>query len=342
MSSDTKTSIGCCGLIALVVIAAVVYVVNLRNVGHSNYTKGHQAYQQMDCPSAIIFFDAIINHVNFFTRGTSDVVLAYQERDECVSFQAGIDKQQSGDFGGASLAYYDVIVKNQQSDNRNSPLVEAARNRVESVISESEPSALANQGVCDFIDAFLAQDLIPQRDTNLPMLYFACGQFYEESDAFASAIGMYEQFQSGYPNHSLSSEVEAALAHSIVENTKTGGAGVIASPERSGTTNDGSTIVIIKNDSPERLRIVFTGPENRIEELGACFSCPIYYTGYTPQACPETTPIGSYTLKPGQYEVVVESISDSGTTPWTGDWTLETSGEYSKCFFIVTVTKFMP
>jgi hypothetical protein len=80
---------------------------------------------------------------------------------------------------------------------------------------------------------------------------------------------------------------------------------------------------------------VFSGPESRIEKLDACSSCIKYY-GNGPTYCPEKGPVGRYTLTPGNYEVLVESISDKGITPWVGDWVLQSGNEYSNCFFIVT------
>jgi len=47
-------------------------------------------------------------------------------------------------------------------------------------------------------------------------------------------------------------------------------------------------------------------------------------------------PIGRYTLEPGQYDVVVESISDRGVTPGPSNWDLVSGDQYSSCFFIVT------
>jgi hypothetical protein len=146
---------------------------------------------------------------------------------------------------------------------------------------------------------------------------------------------MYENFLVEYPDHSLASDVEAALARSIVAQAKAAGAGEIPAPEFSGSTGSEFTEVVIQNDSPERLRIVFSGPDSRVEDLEACSSCQKYF-GIGPTFCPEQGPIGRYTLKPGQYEIVVESVSDTGVTPWIGDWGLLSGDEYSSCFFIVT------
>jgi len=314
---------------ALLVIAVVGYSATRYFIDRSNYNKGHQAYQQADCAIAIRHFDSIISGWRLVDIGGYSA-LAQQEKAECLSFQAAVDKQQAGDRSAALIAYADFV-----SDYSSSVLAEAARNRSASLFEQAKPSALASQESCQKIDILLEEDLIPQRDVNLPLFYLACGQAYEDAGDWANAVTMYESFLAEYPSHSLASDVEAALARSIVAQAKAAGAGEIPAPSLSGSTGSGFTEVVIQNDSPERLRIVFSGPESRVEELGACSSCQTYF-GIGPLFCPEQGPIGRYTLKPGQYDVVVESISDTGVTPWIGDWSLVSGDEYYSCFFIVT------
>ena len=93
--------------------------------------------------------------------------------------------------------------------------------------------------------------------------------------------------------------------------------------------------MIIQNDSPNELRIVFSGLQNIIEKLGPCSDC-IEYPDPGPIYCPEKGPIGTYTLLPGNYDVLVEVVDEYSVTPWVGDWALAGGYEYSNCFFIVT------
>lgn len=204
-----------------------------------------------------------------------------------------------------------------------------------SLAPDAEKSLLVNPVACQESNSLQNNSVIANRSDFIPSLYYRCGQVYEDDEDWTDAITMYENFLADYPNHSLASDVEAALAAAIVARAKATGAGEIPPPERSGTTGSGLTEVIIQNDSPQPLRIVFSGPQARVEELGACSSCTTY-TGIGPLYCPEEGPIGRYTLKPGEYEVVVESTSDRGVTPFRGDWTLNDGEEYYNCFFIVT------
>jgi hypothetical protein len=146
---------------------------------------------------------------------------------------------------------------------------------------------------------------------------------------------MYELFLGNYPEHPSAPDVEAALARLIVAQARSTGAGEIPAPAASGTTGNEFAEVIIQNDSPDRIRIVFSGPEARVEELEACDTCR-NFTVLEPTFCPEIGPIGRYTLTGGSYDVVVESISDKGITPWIGSWELRSGDEYYNCFYIVT------
>ena len=206
-----------------------------------------------------------------------------------------------------------------------------------SFANNAEAALLENAVTCERADSLQSNNTISSRPDFMPRLYYKCGQTYEEDRDWSSAISMYEAFLAEFPEHTLAPEAEAGLARAIIAQAKAAGAGDIPAPERSGSTYSGQTEVVIQNDSPERLRIVFSGPETRIEELAACSSC-INYTGIGPLYCPEMGPIGRYTLEPGEYEVVVESITDSGVTPWTGTWALGSGDEYSSCFFLVTRT----
>jgi tetratricopeptide (TPR) repeat protein len=197
-----------------------------------------------------------------------------------------------------------------------------------------ETNFLSNPIVCDNFNSIKENNAISSRPDFMPKLHYHCGQVYESEGSLADAMEMYETFLASFPGHPLSTEVSAALARLIVAQAGQNSAGEIPTPERSGNTGSDMVQVTIQNDSPERLRIVFSGPDAHIEELDACASCT-NYLGTGPLFCPELGPIGTYTLKPGEYDIVVESSSESTVTPWTGRWTLETGGSYDNCFFIV-------
>ncbi len=455
-------------LLAILSIMIVAYTVIRYFIDLINYNNGHQAYQQANCTAAIISFDNIINGWRMVDLG-GYTSLAQQEKSECLSFQAAVDKEKTADFSAALIAYADFISKYSDSI-----LVKTARIRSVALFEQTNPSTLASLESCKKLDTFLEMGIFSQHDDILPPFFFACGQVYDKANNYqssfavyvliltkypnhsladqveasllanpisceeidslqtnsaitsrvnfiptlyyscgqayekkslytnafemykmflleypehwlfpkietallanptscvryselqntviekqdnfkpslfyncgqayennrdwANAITMYEKFLAEFPSHSLALDVEAALARSIVEQAKASGGFEIPEPERSGFTRSGVTEVVIQNDSPERLRIVFSGPESHVEELEACGACTTY-TGIGPLYCPEKGPIGRYTLTPGQYDIVVESITDGGTTPWKANWVLTSGYKYYNCFFIVT------
>jgi tetratricopeptide (TPR) repeat protein len=211
------------------------------------------------------------------------------------------------------------------------------------LLTEYPDHMLAAQAVGVFITNPIActesesikNSIIARRNDLIPSLYYHCGQTYEQHKDWEKAKTMYEGFLAGYPGHILAVDVEAGLARSIVALAQDSSAGSIPEPEVSGSTGSAQTEVIIQNYSPERIRIVFSGPDSRVEELEACPTCG-KYSLFGPAYCPEGGPVGHYTLTPGQYEVVVESLSATETTPWTGNWSLVSGDQYSSCFVIVT------
>lgn len=200
-------------------------------------------------------------------------------------------------------------------------------------VAEAETALLTNPASCEQYKTFQGT-VIAERADFMPSLYYQCGQAYEGGGDWARAITMYETFLADYPSHALASDVKAALARAMIAQAKATNAGELPAPQNIGPTASGLTELVIRNESPERLRLVFSGPEVRVEELEACGSCQTY-SGSGPSACPELGPSGRFTLQPGQYEVVVKSISDTGVTPWIGNWSLASGDEYHSCFFIV-------
>jgi hypothetical protein len=188
---------------------------------------------------------------------------------------------------------------------------------------------------CEQSTSLIEKENIRNRVDFMGDLYLSCGQRYEKQGDYKNAVRVYEEFKHNYKTHPKLSAINAALAQGLFNYALSLGAPEIPTPSRSGTTILGKTVVVIRNDSPERIRISFSGPESRIEEVDACQSCRDYDL-FQPSACPEKGPYSTYTLKPGAYNVVVESISGRDVTPFVGTWELESGSEYSHCFFIVT------
>lgn len=322
-----KSGCGCGGVIVAVIVIAAMYSTVRYFVDKGNYAKAHENYMQANCETAIRLFEDITHAWRLYDFGDY-AHLAQREWTECQAFQAAAAKQLSGDPSSAILSYNDF-----SSNYADSPLSNAAVNRIQSIFTQTTADVLANEALCDQVIFFEREGVIPNKAVLLPNLLFECGKTYENIGRYPVAIQMYSKFLSENSGHPLAETVEDALARAIVFDARASGAGIIPAPERSGSTSGGSTMVIIQNDSPEDLQIVFSGPDSRIEMLDACTSCQAYSLT-EPTYCPEKGPIGRYVLPPGQYDVVVQSVSDAGVTPWTGDWNLVSGEEYYSCFFI--------
>jgi hypothetical protein len=199
--------------------------------------------------------------------------------------------------------------------------------------STAAGAVLQNVYACDTAADLGNDPLFSQRAGFLGDLYFTCGEQYSARQQFKDAARAYGLFLEAYPTDRRAEDVKSALARALIADARQSGAGEIALPEKVTGSGGATTTVVIQNDSPETVRLVFSGPVTRIEELPPCETCVKYY-GDGPEYCPEKGPIGSYELPSGSYDVLVESSTDQGVIPFTGQWEME-GGEYFSCFFIV-------
>jgi hypothetical protein len=323
-----------CGILAVVaLVCATCAGINFYqySVQKDNYEAGHAAYLEADCAKALPLYDQAINGGGLGGDSNEAAKLAVAEKAECDELQQAIDAQTSGDFGTAMAGYVNFLANYQET-----PLAPAVRSQTETLFKESETIAgQADLALCQQFDTLRGQELVPAREAALPSLLLACGQAHEDNDDPTSAIDLYSLLLNDYPDHPLVGDATTGLARASVAEAQAAGAGNIPAPQSVGGSGSGPAVVVIQNDSPEKLSIVFSGPEARIEELDACASCT-NYTDAGPEACPEQGPLGTYELPSGDYDVVVKSISDDGVTPFTGQWNLATGDEYYSCFFLVT------
>jgi tetratricopeptide (TPR) repeat protein len=376
-------------LLIVILFIIIIFTINYFS-NRNNYFKGYQAYINQDCDTALVYFDKVRN--GYYQDLSSDLV------NECQYIKDAADSLENDDLESATKSYT-FFIENYKDSNLSS----IACNGLETIIKNNKATEFVSESFCESTDILLEQKCIPIPNVNLPYLYFACGQMYDQNNnpqssfniykmllerysssaitndvkkalmnnsiaceeykslysianhnefipllfyscgqRYAkegdseSAIAMFDRFLTKYPDHEIADDVESALADLIISKAKNNNAGEIPQPSYSGRSNSGTSEVIIQNDSPERLLIVFKGPETHVEILEDCSTCSNYFI--SPTYCPEEGPIGQYTLTPGAYEVVVMSVSDIETTPWLGSWDLSDGDEYSSCFFIITTT----
>ncbi|MEL6468522.1 MAG: hypothetical protein AAFQ74_02240 [Cyanobacteria bacterium J06623_4] len=200
---------------------------------------------------------------------------------------------------------------------------------------KSDVAQLATEPLCDRLPTILSQDWLLDAETTAPQMAYACGNTFLTAGNFAAAILPYQLFLENYPDHVLTALVEASYAQAAIGEAKASGAGVLPPPNPTGYTYGENTVVAIANGSPESMRIIFSGPEPRFEELPPCETCKVHSAPPVESSCSESSPAGVYQLLPGDYQVLVRSVSDRKVTPFTGEWTLASGVGYAECFHIV-------
>jgi hypothetical protein len=249
-------------------------------------------------------------------------------RDESISglyYHCGQEFETDHNWAGVIGMYSALLM--EYPDNSLAPEAETALMAM----------ILANPEICYNYLTGLQSSVIAKRKGVMPALWYGCGQNFETNQDWDQAISFYEGFLTYYPEDANAAVVEAALARLIIANIKAKKTATfdITIPQPSGTTGNESVLIIIQNDSPAKLRIAFVGPESHVEILEPCSVCSFYT--FKPFSCRMLGPtIGRYSLKPGQYEMVVESISHGGVVPWRASWSLVSGNEYTVCFFVVT------
>jgi tetratricopeptide (TPR) repeat protein len=326
-----RTGIGCVTLIILACVGIGGFAFYENWQQEQNYNAGHAAYLKADCATAV----GPLGKAASGDPGTKDSDVADKaqaELEECQALQAGDDLSAGGSLGDAVMSYSAFAAK-----YADSPLNATAQTKGAELIASNDAEKVASASLCDSIDSLAEQKFIASPDEQLPPLLNACGQVYEQASDYTKAVEAYNRFRHEYPDHALAEQVEAAYVRATLAEAEALGAGSLPAPQAVGESSGGTgtVTVVIQNDSPEQLSMVFSGPDTRVEDLEKCVDCESF-AGTEPDACPELGPVGRYELAPGTYEVVVKASSDGSVTPFRGTWTLEEGQEYSSCFYLVT------
>ena len=295
-----------------------------------NYNTGHTAYLVGDCGNAI----GPLSKAASGDPGSKDsdvVPKAEAELEECEALMAVDDLAASGDAGGAVLGYRAFI-----GEYPDSLLIDTAMSSAQALLADS-PETAATIDVCDEIDGLAEGGFIASPEDSLPPLLYACGQTYEAGNDLAAALASYLRFRTEYPDHELADAVDVAYARAAVAEADQVGAPELPPPVEAGTAGGtaGQATIVIQNDSPDSLAMVFSGPDVRVEDLERCPGCQ-KYPAPGPSECPGLGPVAEYVVAPGSYDVVVKSGTGAAVTPFRGTWELEAGRVYESCFYIVT------
>lgn len=324
-----KSSCGCIGTILALILLCIAGVAIPEINDNNNLNAGIRAYENGDCREAIQRFNKVIESFDWGIVDASPQ--ANMLKEECVAFQNAIEAENRGNFGVALTHYLD-FPKIYPASKLNTFIPSG----VSSLFGKAPVEDLAIKGVCDRVALLGESNLIPRPEEQLPELYYYCGETYEKLGDFENALIMYYQILTDYPIHIIGEQATAGYARVEIQIAERAGAGSIAQPEKSGDAPIGTSVYIVRNDSPEKIQVILSGPEVIIEEIPKCEICQTYSSDV--QFCPEEGPVSRITLKPGTYDVLVKSVSDTSVTPYRGTWTFESGAEYSECYYVVTST----
>ncbi len=315
------------GKIELIILSVVLIGISLSHCTNTGSTlnQAEAAYKNTNCQQAIKLFTKVIDS-SALTE--NEIARAKAQKAECELFQAGVNAQAKGSLTKAAQSYISFL-----ESYSNSPLSPVVRQKTSSLLQPSNLNKVVQPSICDRLDLILQNQLLPEPQKNLPLYYQACGQVYTKNGQYNQAIAAYENFLQNYPQHSLAPNIKTALARVLLAAARTGSGGTISRPRATGRASRGSTVVFIRNDSPQEMQIVFSGSQPRFEKLQPCQDCQIHF-GTPPKTCPGKGPLGRYILKPGMYDVVVKSTGGR-VRPFKGQWDLQDATEYSHCFYIV-------
>jgi hypothetical protein len=197
-----------------------------------------------------------------------------------------------------------------------------------------EAALLGNFGACGEFDRITAMPTLQARPGFMPNLMFMCAQTAEFFGDAATAIERYEWFLANAASDPRATSARDGLARCLILQAEASGAGELPPPTDTGRSGSSAVEVVVYNDSPTELRIVLSGPESRIELLGASPTSGEYDL-IGPLSCRTDVPMLSLTVAPGEYRVLVEDTSGM-VNPFTGTWTLTSGDRFASCFYIVT------
>ena len=318
---------GCLAIAGLTLLCCVGAIAIPEINEYVNWQAGFKAFNEGNCQEADTRFRQILDNpgweiVNYSSR-------ADQLGLECAAFLEAANEEAARHFGRALVHYLDFPKLYPESSLNNH-----VPSKVAALFGQASSEELAIEEVCDRVALLGESQLLPRPDDQLPELYYYCGRTYESMGELENAVVMYYIVWKDYPKHYLHPAATEGLARTRIKIAQRDHVPPIDQPQEKGPAPVGTSVYVVRNDSPERIQITLSGPEVIIEEIPECITC-VKFTE-EPKECPSKGPSRRIALKPGPYDVVVESISNTGVTPYQGSWVFQSGAEYGDCYYIVT------
>jgi hypothetical protein len=162
---------------------------------------------------------------------------------------------------------------------------------------------------------------------------YACGVSQYKSGKFTDAETTMTDFVSTYPhdpNHALAQKY--SIAAQIAQQDSAAGKTMPT------LASGGSVTVTILNDSPDPIKILYTGPATGSISIGACGKCTTYSSDEEGQefSCTDSSidyPQATIRLPAGTTYFLHESTDDSGTTANTFNEHYDSGDTYTDCAY---------
>lgn len=227
-----------------------------------------------------------------------------------AAFNKGFDK-------GKSLAAYSRLFSDYSGDK---------------VAAETEAAMLADTGWCLELEQIRKNPVLAALKDLLPGLLSTCAA--ADTTPVSVAIENAKEFLTKYPGHRFAGTVNATYAKLINKQVRADiDAKDFGREDLSGTVGGNTAVLLLYNDANEPLRIAFSGPEPRVEEIAACADCPIASEDY--KFCRKQATLKRVLIAPGEYDVALDHPEGAKTPGAYAHWSVQAGKEYFGCFTIV-------
>lgn len=279
------------------------------------------SYSKGDC-SDVANAGQWVNDNQIYVDNGPDISATQNLMDNCKDFVQNVDNANRTDPNASAESISQFI-----ADHPDDPLSEIAMEKLTALVIVHGFKNIASEKTC----GILQQDTARSKD---PEYLFNCGNAFAGVDNRTEAIYLLIQFIESYPDDPRNQEAVNILADLLITNAQAGGAGSLPAPDVAGKAKKGTSEYEVQNDTAYELRVVFSGPEKKIVTVPPCPICTDYMI--SPMSCPTEGPLKKITLIPGNYSLLVETVSAEGVTPYTGAFEMKDGTLYSSCFYVVT------
>lgn len=281
-----------------------------------------KAYTGGICATVAIDGKWVVDHINSLDN-SPDISSTQNHLEVCEEY---VDEVQG--VSGESPLVAAKSITGFINAHMEDPLLDFAKNKFKALVIVNGYEKIASPEVCEVFPQIYAEWNLKNQD-----YLYSCGNVFAKANQTSNAIDLLNTFSETYPTDPRYQQVVDTLADLLIANAQAQGAGSLPEPDASGKAKKGTSEYEVRNDAPYQLRLVFSGPEKKIVTIPACSTCTEYIL--QPMSCPDEGPLDTIILKPGDYSLLVETVTSEGVTPYTGSFTMKDGTQYSSCFYVV-------